>query len=156
MAHPALAQLALDIFNKHMPTPNQLFVEGTTANISSRDLLNTEVPGSVTKIGIRKNIEIALGYVEAWLRSVGCVPIDNLMEDAATAEVSRSQLWQWAKHGATTEDGLTVTAEYNHSVLREVAAELLKTAPRGNKFSEAAEYLSRQITGEEFSEFLTT
>lgn len=92
VAHPALAQIATDIFNEHMPTPNQIFRRREDVKVSAQDLLNMNMPGQVTEEGIRKNLEIGLGYMEGWLRAVGCVPINYLMEDAATAEVSRSQV----------------------------------------------------------------
>merc|ERR1712230_136023 len=91
VAHPALAAIASDVFNKHMPTPNQLFKRREEVSVTKNDLLNMNMPGGITEEGIRKNLNIGLGYMEGWLRGVGCVPINYLMEDAATAEVSRSQ-----------------------------------------------------------------
>jgi hypothetical protein len=79
VAHPALASIATDIFNKHMPTPNQLFVRREDVTITANDLLNMNVPGQITEAGIRKNLNIGLGYMEAWIRGVGCVPINYLM-----------------------------------------------------------------------------
>lgn len=92
VAHPALSKIATDVFNQHMPTPNQIFKRREDINVSAMDLLNMNMPGTVTEQGIRKNIEIGLGYMEGWLRAIGCVPLNYLMEDAATAEVSRSQV----------------------------------------------------------------
>jgi malate synthase len=89
VAHPDLAILAMDIFNAHMTTPNQLFVRREDVNITKKDLLNTSIPkGKITEKGIKENIEVGLIYSEAWLRGIGCSPINNLMEDAATAEIS--------------------------------------------------------------------
>ena len=79
VAHPALAAIASEVFNKHMPTPNQLFVRREDVNITGNDLLNMNMPGTVTEEGIRKNLNIGLGYMEGWLRGVGCVPINYLM-----------------------------------------------------------------------------
>jgi malate synthase len=79
VAHPALASIATEIFNKHMPTPNQLFVRREDVQIGQNDLLNMNVPGKITEEGIRKNLNIGLGYMEAWVRGVGCVPINYLM-----------------------------------------------------------------------------
>lgn len=93
VAHPALAKIASDIFNEHMPTPNQIFQRREDVKITAQDLLNMNMPGQVTEEGIRKNLDIGLGYMEGWLRGVGCVPLNYLMEDAATAEVSRSQVY---------------------------------------------------------------
>ena len=93
VAHPALAKIAYDVFNEYMPTPNQIFRRREDVqNVTAMDLLNMNMPGSVTEDGVRKNLEIGLGYMEGWLRAVGCVPLNYLMEDAATAEVSRSQV----------------------------------------------------------------
>jgi len=89
VAHPDLASIAMDIFNEHMPTPNQLHVRREDVVISAKDLLNTNVSGGkITEKGIKDNIEVGLIYCEAWLRGIGCSPINNLMEDAATAEIS--------------------------------------------------------------------
>lgn len=79
MAHPALASIATEVFNKHMPTPNQLFVRREDVKIGRNDLLNMNVPGQITEGGIRKNLNIGLGYMEAWIRGIGCVPINYLM-----------------------------------------------------------------------------
>ncbi|KOS19919.1 Malate synthase [Escovopsis weberi] len=156
VAHPALAAIATDIFNAHMPTPNQLFVRRDDVRVSANDLLNMNVPGAVTDDGIRKNLNIGLGYMEAWLRGVGCVPINYLMEDAATAEVSRSQLWQWVKHGVHTVDGKKVDRAYALRLLKECAEGLAAKAPAGNKFQLAAQYFAGQVTGEDYADFLTT
>lgn len=79
VAHPALAAIASDVFNKHMPTPNQLFKRREEVHITANDLLNTNVPGKITEDGIRKNLNIGLSYMEGWLRGVGCIPINFLM-----------------------------------------------------------------------------
>jgi malate synthase len=89
VAHPDLAHIAMDIFNQHMLTPNQIFIRLEGVSITAKDLLNTSVPGGkITEKGIKENIEVGLLYCEAWLRGIGCSPINNLMEDAATAEIS--------------------------------------------------------------------
>ncbi|KAH6628607.1 malate synthase [Chaetomium tenue] len=156
VAHPALAAIASDIFNQHMPTPNQLFVRREDVTIGANDLLNMNVPGKITEEGIRKNLNIGLGYMEAWVRGVGCVPINYLMEDAATAEVSRSQLWQWVRHGVTTAEGKRVDKSYALKLLKEQAQELASKAPKGNKYQLAAQYFAGQVTGEDYADFLTS
>ncbi|KAG6015199.1 Malate synthase, glyoxysomal [Claviceps citrina] len=156
VAHPALASIATDVFDKHMPTPNQLFVRREHVHIGRDDLLNMNVPGSITEQGIRKNLNIGLGYMEAWVRGVGCVPINYLMEDAATAEVSRSQLWQWVRHGVTTSEGKRVDKAYALQLLKECADGLASQAPKGNKFQLAAQYFAGQVTGEDYADFLTS
>ncbi|KAF7538453.1 hypothetical protein G7Z17_g12618 [Cylindrodendrum hubeiense] len=156
VAHPALASIATEIFNKHMPTPNQLFVRREDVSIGQNDLLNMNVPGTITEAGIKKNLNIGLGYMEAWVRGVGCVPINFLMEDAATAEVSRSQLWQWVKHGVTTTEGKRVDKAYALKLLKESSDQLSAQAPKNNKFHLAAQYFSTQVTGEDYADFLTS
>jgi malate synthase len=156
VAHPALASIAAEVFNEHMPTPNQMHIRREEVHITANDLLNMNVAGKVTEEGIRKNLNIGLGYMEGWLRGVGCVPINYLMEDAATAEVSRSQLWQWCKHGVTTSEGKKVTKDYALKLLHEQEQELASKAPKGNKFHLAAKYFEGQVTGEDYAEFLTS
>ncbi|KAJ4148060.1 hypothetical protein LMH87_002548 [Akanthomyces muscarius] len=156
VAHPALATIALDVFNTHMPTPNQLFLRRDDVKIGQNDLLNMNVPGKVTEEGIKKNLNIGLGYMEAWIRGVGCVPINFLMEDAATAEVSRSQLWQWVRHGVTTAEGKRVDKAYALKLLKESADELSSKAGKGNKYHLAAQYFAGQVTGEDYADFLTS
>ncbi|POS84878.1 malate synthase [Erysiphe pulchra] len=155
VAHPALASIASEVFNKHMPTPNQLFVRRNDVKICRNDLLNMNVPGKVTEDGIRKNLNIGLGYIEGWLRGVGCVPINHLMEDAATAEVSRSQLWQWVRHNVKTAEGKKVDKSYASKLLKEEVEKLARGGSVGNKYQLAAQYLSGQITGEHYADFLT-
>lgn len=156
VAHPALATIATEVFNKHMPTPNQLFVRREDVNVTGNDLLNMNMPGTVTEDGIRKNLNIGLGYMEGWLKGIGCVPINYLMEDAATAEVSRSQLWQWCRHGVKTAEGKRVDKAYAQTLLKEQADELASKSPKGNKYQLAAQYFSGQITGEDYADFLTS
>lgn len=155
VAHPALAAIASDVFNKHMPTPNQLFKRREDVHVTKNDLLNMNMPGKITEEGIRKNLNIGLSYMEGWLRGIGCVPINYLMEDAATAEVSRSQLWQWSKHGVKTAEGKTVDKGYALKLLQEQADELSSKAQKGNKFQLAARYFEGQVTGEDYADFLT-
>jgi len=156
VAHPALAKIASDVFNEHMPTPNQIFKRREDVQVSGMDLLNMNMSGAVTEEGIRKNLEIGVSYMEGWLRGLGCIPINYLMEDAATAEVSRSQLWQWAKHGVVTAEGKKVTKEYNLQLLKESTEKLAAKAPKGNKYHLAARYFTTQITGENYADFLTS
>ncbi|KAL2830336.1 malate synthase [Aspergillus cavernicola] len=156
VAHPALASIATEIFNKHMPTPNQMHIRREDVHITANDLLNTNVPGKITEEGIRKNLNIGLSYMEGWLRGVGCIPINYLMEDAATAEVSRSQLWQWVRHGVTTSEGKKVDKSYALRLLQEQADSLAAKGPNGNKFQLAARYFAGQVTGENYADFLTS
>ena len=156
VAHPALAAIASDVFNKYMPTPNQLFKRREDVHITANALLNTNVPGKITEDGIRKNLNIGLSYMEGWLRGVGCVPINFLMEDAATAEVSRSQLWQWVRHNVSTAEGKRVDKSYALRLLQEQADSLATQGPKGNKYPLAARYFAGQVTGEDYADFLTS
>lgn len=156
VAHPALAVIATEVFNKYMPTPNQLFKRREEVHITANDLLNTNVPGKITEDGIRKNLNIGLSYMEGWLRGIGCVPINFLMEDAATAEVSRSQLWQWSRHNVSTSEGKRVDKSYALRLLQEQADSLASQGPKGNKYQLAARYFAGQVTGEDYADFLTS
>ncbi len=110
VAHPALVQLAREVFDSGMKGPNQLEVLREDVNVTRDDLLR--VPeGEITEAGVRADISVALQYLGSWLSGKGCVPINNLMEDAATAEISRAQLWQWIRHGASLSGGRKVTLE---------------------------------------------
>jgi malate synthase len=153
VAHPGLVGLARSIFDQHMPGPNQLGRLREDVSVSASDLL-TVPQGSVTERGLRQNISVSLRYIEAWLRGNGCVPIDNLMEDLATAEISRAQLWQWIRHEARTEDDQPVTMQRVQELVDAELAAIGAPAP-GNRFSDAAALLL-QITGSEsFVEFLS-
>lgn len=156
VAHPALASIAGEVFEQYMPTPNQHFVRREDVDVTAADLLNPKVAGCVTEEGIRKNLTIALTYMERWVCGVGCVPINNLMEDAATAEVSRSQLWQWTRHNVSTADGQIIDKAYTLRLLGEQTQVLVAGAAGDNKFELVAGYLAAQITGEDYADFLTT
>lgn len=155
VAHPGLAPIAMEVFDEHMPTANQVFVR-PAATVTRDDLLNPYVPGKITEAGVKMNLKICLVYMEAWLRGVGCSAINYLMEDAATAEVSRSQLWQWVRHGAKVAEGFQITKEYVLKALDEQTKELASSASGGNKFELAAKALRGQVTGEKYADFLTT
>ncbi|KAH6569352.1 hypothetical protein BASA50_009883 [Batrachochytrium salamandrivorans] len=162
VAHPALVIIAKDIFNAHMPQPNQLHVLRDDVKVSAADLIATgDIQGSITDHGVRNNINVALQYMEAWLRGNGCVPIHNLMEDAATAEISRSQVWQWARHQAKTKEGHVVNAVYVARILDEETKKLQSTlrdpkAISASKFGLAKQLLENTICGGDYADFLTT
>ncbi|MAH43513.1 malate synthase A [archaeon] len=129
VAHPGLIPLAMEIFDAHMKTPNQIHhqIENFNVSIGQADLLC--VPkGTCTEAGLRKNIRIGFQYVEAWLGGNGCVPLNNLMEDAATAEISRAQIWQWKKHAVRLDNGKRVTPSYLRWVLNDELGESLSLA----------------------------
>jgi malate synthase len=148
VAHPGLVPIALEVFNRVMPQPNQISKQLPEYNPTAADLL--QVPtGAITMAG--------LGYVEAWLRGIGCVPLFNLMEDAATAEISRAQLWQWVHHHATLDDGRPVTeALVNEVIENELSETQAKVdAARFTAYERAADLMRKLIASERFPDFLT-
>jgi malate synthase len=149
VAHPGLVAIAKEVFDAHMKTPNQISRKHDDVRITRKDLL-TIPDGEITEQGLRWNIDVGLQYLESWLRGSGCVPIYNLMEDAATAEICRSQVWQWAKHGARLSDGRPVT----HEMIRQIIGEQKNQLRRG-RVAEAADIFQRMMTSADFTEFLT-
>src|SRR6202051_5031658 len=107
VAHPGLVALAKEVFDRHMPKPNQIERKLADFNCTAADLLGAP-EGEISEAGVRQNIAVSIGYLESWLRGIGCLPLFNLMEDAATAEISRAQLWQWIHHNAKLTGGRVV------------------------------------------------
>jgi malate synthase len=156
VAHPGLVPIAMEVFDRIMPQPNQIDKQLPDYNPTAADLL--QVPdGAITEAGLRQNVAVGLGYIEAWLRGIGCVPLFNLMEDAATAEISRAQLWQWVHHGAVLEDGREVTAELVESEIdRELAlAEIRVDAKRFEAYKHAGFLMKELVRSPRFQDFLT-
>jgi malate synthase len=149
VAHPGLVPVAKEVFDRHMPQPNQIEKPRDHVAVTAKDLL-TVPEGPITAEGLRWNIDVGLQYLESWLRGSGCVPIYNLMEDAATAEISRAQVWQWVRHGAKLDDGRPVTNELVHSVISEQKDKL-----GGARMAEAAQLYDEMMTSPTFREFLT-
>ena len=157
VAHPGLIPLAREVFDEAMSGPNQIHNLRDDVVVVAADLL--EVPdGTITFDGLKTNIDVGLQYLEAWLGGNGCVPIYNLMEDAATAEISRSQVWQWIRHRAKLEDGRLVSSELvkqtTQAVLAELEQKLGKRYADGH-FTLASELFLSMMTGDDFPEFLT-
>lgn len=158
VAHPALVEVAMAEFNKYMKTPNQLHVTRDDVNITEEDLV--ELPlGSVTEAGIRKNINVGILYVEAWLRGYGAVALYNLMEDAATAEISRTQVWQWLKNEVRLDDGRRFSKELYADLfdneVEKIISEYGEDNLKNTKFKLAFELFNKLVLSEEFVEFLT-
>jgi len=151
VAHPGLVPIAKQIFDEGMPTPNQISKKREDVHITAKDLL-APTEGTITEAGLRWNIDVGLQYLEAWLRGVGCVPIYNLMEDAATAEICRAQVWQWVKFGAKLDDGRPVTAAMVNQVVDE---QLAKRGKADAEFTKAAQIFRQMMTSADFQEFLT-
>ncbi len=160
VGHPGLVGLAREVFDKFMPEPNQIAKPRPPLTITQQDLL--QVPqGSITSAGLRMNISVALQYLESWLRGQGCVPLNNLMEDAATAEISRVQLWQWVQNPAgVLDDGQRITVQLCQTILQEeVEMQRVKLGDTGfarSKFLSAADLLNQTITAKELPAFLTS
>ncbi|GHF46062.1 malate synthase [Deinococcus metalli] len=149
VAHPGMVELATSVFDLVMPTPNQISSsKQKDLHITAADLL-TPPEGTVTEAGVRTNVNVGIQYLAAWLRGSGAVPIHNLMEDAATAEISRAQLWQWLNHGVTLEDGRPLTPELFDALYAEEVAKL------GPQFAEAAALFRRTATERPLMDFLT-
>jgi len=158
VAHPALVAVAMAEFNKHMSTANQLHVSRDDINITEQDLV--EIPkGTVTEAGIRKNINVGILYTEAWLRGHGAVALYNLMEDAATAEISRTQVWQWLKNEVKLEDGRKFNNELYLELFNNEVAKIMTNFGEENiknsKFKLAIDLFDRLVVSEKFEEFLT-
>jgi len=156
VAHPGLVPVALEVFNRVMPQANQIDKQLPDYHATADDLL--QVPeGTITEAGVRQNVAVGLGYVEAWLRGIGCVPLFNLMEDAATAEISRAQLWQWVHHHAVMDDGLPVTTEMVDAVIADELerAEAAVDVQRYSAYVQAAELMRELIRAPKFMDFLT-
>lgn len=150
VAHPGLVGIAKEVFDQYMPGPNQIHVKREDVRIAAKDLLEATV-GQMTHAGLRANVDIGIQYLEAWLNGNGCVPIYNLMEDAATAEISRSQVWQWLHHGITLDDGAKVTPE----LVRKAISDELAAKPGTPNKKLAADLFADMITRNDFEEFLT-
>jgi len=158
VAHPGLVGIAREVFDRLMPGQNNLDRLRDDVKVSGADLLR--VPeGKVTRAGVRINIDVGIRYLAAWLGGNGCVPIHNLMEDAATAEISRAQLWQWVRHSTLLEDGNTVTLalvlEEAKSVLAEIRRENGDAAFEAGHYALAAKHLDRLTANHDFEPFLT-
>jgi malate synthase len=166
VAHPGLVPVAKEIFDQFMPQPNQISNEKSahrsSRTVSAQDLLKAP-EGDITEAGLRWNIDVGLQYLHSWLKGSGCVPIYNLMEDAATAEISRAQVWQWVRFGSQLKDGRAVTdamvREMIHQRADELAAGLAgdKAGDKTNdkKLRQAARVLEDLTTNREFADFLT-
>ena len=165
VAHPGLVSIAKKVFDEQLEYPCQLGNKREDINVTSNDLLKLPVKtaggriGIITEKGIRTNINVGILYIEAWLKGNGCVPLYNLMEDAATAEISRAQIWQWLKHSAKTVDKKEINKEYFNELLKEEIEQIKLAVGKENynkgKFKEASEIFYKMSTSEEFEEFLT-
>jgi malate synthase len=156
VAHPALIPVAREVFDAHMPGPNQLDVLREDIAVTRDDLLRPP-SGSITRAGFENNVEVCVRYLAAWLAGSGCVPIHHLMEDAATAEIARAQLWQWLHHGGLSlADGSAIDGVLLDRVLLNLPSKLAADAiPGADKVPEAIALLERLTRSDTLTEFLT-
>jgi len=159
VAHPGLVGIAREVFDQHMPGANQYGRQRPDVNVTAKALLDFQPEKPITEAGIRNNISVGIQYLGAWLAGNGCVPVFNLMEDAATAEISRSQIWQWIRSPkGVLDDGRKVTAELFKQLLAEelpkVRAYLGEAAYAAGKYESGAKLFERLTLGE-YVEFLT-
>jgi len=158
VAHPGLVRIAKEVFDREMPGPNQIDRKRDDVNVTASDLLR--VPeGYITEVGIRQNVNVGISYIEAWLRGTGCVPLYNLMEDAATAEISRAQLWQCIKHKTVLDDSRVIDESFFQSILDEELANIQATIGKekfaNSAFVPAADLFKRMVAADNFEDFLT-
>jgi len=158
VAHPGLIAVAKDIFDELMPADNQIFLKRDDVSVTQNDLLAVPA-GQITVKGLETNVSAALHYTEQWISGIGCVPLNNLMEDAATAEISRTQIWQWLHHEtAKFEDGSSVTEQLFLNVLDgelKSVKEKLGDRYKTRRFLEAADLIKRIIVSDNLADFLT-
>ena len=160
VAHPGLVPIAKEIFDKYMPQANQYGKQLPDVSFGAKDLLSFRPEAPITEAGLRNNISVGIQYLGAWLAGNGCVPVFNLMEDAATAEISRSQIWQWIRSPkGVLDDGRKVTKELFRSLLAEelpkVKTYLGEAAWKAGKYEQAAELFANITTDDKYVEFLT-
>jgi malate synthase len=154
VAHPGLIAIAKEVFDREMPEPNQIARKRQDVHVAASDLL--AVPeGTITEAGLRQNLNVGIGYIEAWLHGAGCVPLYNLMEAAATAEISRAQLWQWIRHRASLEDGRPIDTALCRILLDDELEKLREAAIDGGRYDGAARLFRELIEAPAFREFLT-
>ncbi len=160
VAHPALVKLAMEIFDQHMPGENQLDRLREDVHVTAADLLQV-VKGKITEAGLRDNISVAVQYIAAWLGGNGCVPLNNLMEDAATAEISRAQVWHWVHHETgVLDEGRNVTYELFKTLLGEELGKIREIVGeeqyKAGNYEHAAELMDQITAEDDFAPFLTS
>src|SRR5687767_8895186 len=155
VAHPALVPVAKEVFDKHMPQPNQYGRQRPDVDVSAKQLLDFRPEKPITEAGVRNNISVGIQYLGSWLAGNGCVPVFNLMEDAATAEISRSQIWQWIRSPkGVLDDGRKVTGDLFKKLLDEELAKV-KAEMSDGRYDEGARLFERITADDQYVEFLT-
>jgi malate synthase len=159
VAHPGLVPVAMEVFDELMPGPNQVDRKREDVQVTAEDLLR--VPeGVITEAGLRTNISVGIQYMESWLRGQGCVPINNLMEDAATAEISRAQVWQWIRHPkGVLDDGRKVTVELFNQLrdeeMERIRNRIGEAQYASGKYELAGRLFTELTVSDDFADFLT-
>ncbi|MBL0899509.1 MAG: malate synthase A [Reyranella sp.] len=158
VAHPGLVEIAKAEFDAVMKEANQIARKRQDVHVTAADLI--QIPsGPKTEAGLRQNVAVGIGYVEAWLRGIGCVPLFNLMEDAATAEISRAQVWQWVRHSQKLDDGRPITKDLVRQIVRgesdRVKAQIGDAAYAKGRYEDAAQLMIELVEQPQFYEFLT-
>jgi malate synthase len=159
VAHPGLVQIAKDVFDEYMPELNQIGLQREDVMVKPSDLISF-CNGEITEEGLKLNIDVAIQYIESWLNGNGCVPIYNLMEDAATAEISRAQVWQWLNSAdAKLNDGRDITVDLYRALvpkqLEKIKSVVGNERYKNGKFELAAQLFDELVTSDDFKEFLT-
>jgi len=158
VAHPGLVEIAKSEFDAVMKEANQIARKRQDVHVGAADLVKMP-DGTKTEAGLRQNVAVGIGYVEAWLRGIGCVPLFNLMEDAATAEISRAQVWQWVHNNQKLSDGRPITKEFVRQIVGEendkVKAQLGEAAYARSRYDDAAQLMLELVEQPRFEEFLT-
>ncbi|QNM86850.1 malate synthase A [Polaribacter pectinis] len=158
VAHPGLVKVAMDVFNENMLTKNQIHVKRFDVNVTETDLV--EMPkGTITEDGIRKNINVGILYIESWLQGNGAAALYNLMEDAATAEISRTQVWLWLQNGITINNGETFNIEtyekFKHQEIEKIKNYVGENRFNSGQFEKAIQLFDQLVLTEDYQEFLT-
>lgn len=157
VAHPGLVPIAMEEWKKVLgDRANQIDKQRDDVNVTADDLMNFQPEGPITEAGLRYNINVGIHYLGSWLAGNGCVPIHNLMEDAATAEISRSQVWQWIRSAkGKLDDGRKISAELVKGMVPEELVKVKETVGGGASYDDAATIFAEMSTSENFAEFLT-
>ena len=159
VAHPGLVPLAREIFDRGMPGPHQIARRPAGAESAATSELLGVPEGPITEGGLRQNINVGILYLAAWLRGSGCVPLYDLMEDAATAEISRTQVWQWLRHGARLEDGRPISLDLYRAVRDEEISGIRRQVGdetwNAGRYARAAEIFDDLATASDLADFLT-
>jgi malate synthase len=155
VAHPGLVPVAMEIFDGVLgDRPNQKERQRDDVQVTAAQLLDTAIDGGqITEAGLRMNVSVAMQYIDNWLRGNGAAAINNLMEDAATAEISRAQIWQWIRHGVSTAEGHKIDTAWYQQVRDEELTKL--GGPETGRYADAAGILDDLIDNDDFIEFLT-